>query len=97
MFYGKQLNRIERKLGWFIRRHFVERKMDMASWAEIKGVVDELKAKYASLHQALVEVLAKLHECSSKEHVDPAELDAVKNDLAEIATGMASDICADGM
>lgn len=66
-------------------------------WADIKAVVDELKSKYATLHEELVVVLEKLHVALSKETVDPAEMESVKKDLSDIASGMASDICADGM
>lgn len=69
----------------------------MASWAEIKGFVDELKAKWGKISEELSVVHAKLDECMKKEQVDPSELEAVKNKLGEVVGDMNDHLHADGM
>lgn len=69
----------------------------MASWAEVKGYIDELKGKWAKISEELSKVHAKLDECLKKEHIDPAELDAVKGDLVSVIGDMNDHLHADGM
>lgn len=69
----------------------------MASWAEVKGVIDELKARWAKVSEDLTAVHAKLAECLAKDAIDAAELEAAKADLANVVGEMNDHLHADGM
>lgn len=93
---------------WFMKRSLdrtellqlqILRKVNyiMASWADIKGYIDELKGKWAKVSEDLTALHAKLDECMKKEMIDPAELEAVKGDLVNVISNMDDHLHADGM
>lgn len=67
------------------------------AWADVKALVDDLKGKWAKVVEDLAAVHAKLDECMAKESVDPAELEAVKNDLVSVISNMDDHLHSDGM
>ena len=66
-------------------------------WSDIKGKVDELKAKYAKIDENLVVLRDKIKELASRETVPPEELAAVESDLTSIISDMDDNIHTDSM
>lgn len=86
-----------RKLDYIIGVTTENRRLIKMAWADIKGRVDELKAKYIKLDEDLMALRTKMAECMKKDAVDAAEMEAVKADLDAIISDIDDNLHADGM
>lgn len=77
--------------------YLIERNNElMANWEMIKADIAALKAIAAKEWQVVMDMKAKLADALSKEVLDPADVQAVHDDMASFATDLENKLHADG-
>jgi cell division FtsZ-interacting protein ZapD len=84
------LTAIHRKLGVLHAENQREGELIMATWNDIKEDVRETQDASQALMKVLDNVRLQLAELASKEFVDPAELQAVHDDLDKNTADMVA-------
>jgi Na+/phosphate symporter len=91
------LGRLDRRCSWLVQQQNKQMELDDMQFNSIWVAIQELKADVLRLVAKYEEQTAKLKECLAKEHLDPAEVQAVHDELAALSGEIDHKLHADGM